>query len=145
RALQGRHAPAIDQAVLAEFIADGHLGRHIRRMRSLYAERQDIFISLCRRHLDGLLEVAQADAGMQVMGWLPPGVDDRAVADQLRAQGVVVAPLSVHYLGTPPERLGLVLGYSGFTERQMTAAIQKVANVLRGYDVQEKSLRLTPA
>lgn len=131
RALQGRHAPVIDQAVLAEFIAEGHLARHIRRMRSLYAERQAVFLRLCRTYLDGLLEIEPAEAGMQLMGWLPPGIDDRVVADQLRAQGVVVAPLSVHYISHPPERLGLVLGYSGFTERQMTAAIRKVADVLQ--------------
>jgi GntR family transcriptional regulator/MocR family aminotransferase len=117
--------------VLAEFIAEGHLARHIRRMRSLYAERQAVFLRLCRSHLDGLLEVEPAEAGMQLMGWLPPGVDDQMVATELRAQGVVVAPLSVHYIGARPERLGLVMGYSGFTERQMTAAIQKVATVLR--------------
>ena len=50
RALYGRHAPGIDQAVLAEFIAEGHLARHIRRMRRLYAERQAYFVQLCQRH-----------------------------------------------------------------------------------------------
>jgi GntR family transcriptional regulator/MocR family aminotransferase len=66
RALYGRHAPGIDQAVLAEFIADGHLARHIRRMRRLYGKRQAILVDLCHRHLAGLLEVAEAEAGMQL-------------------------------------------------------------------------------
>jgi GntR family transcriptional regulator/MocR family aminotransferase len=44
----GRHALGLDQAVLAEFVAEGHLGRHIRRIRRLYAKRQAIFVDLCR-------------------------------------------------------------------------------------------------
>lgn len=131
RALFGRHAPAIDQAVLAEFIAEGHLGRHIRRMRQLYAERQDVFVRLCREHLSGLLEVRPADAGMQLVGWLPEGVDDQELSDRLRQDGIVAAPLSIHYLGGPPTRRGLVLGFGGFDTRQVTDAVKRMAQVMR--------------
>jgi GntR family transcriptional regulator / MocR family aminotransferase len=133
RALYGRHAPALDQAVLAEFIADGHLGRHIRRMRRLYAERQASFVKLCRRHLAGLLEVHQADAGMQLIGWLPEGIDDRAASACLRQHGIVAAPLSAHYICELPERRGLVLGFGGFGEQQMTEATMRMADVLRDF------------
>jgi GntR family transcriptional regulator/MocR family aminotransferase len=34
-----RHAPLLEQAVLCDFIAEGHFGRHLRRMRQIYAER----------------------------------------------------------------------------------------------------------
>jgi GntR family transcriptional regulator / MocR family aminotransferase len=130
RALNGRHAPVIDQAVLAEFIAEGHLARHIRRMRSLYQERQEAFIALCRKYVPDVLEVEPADAGMQVMGWLPHGVDDQRVSERLRAEGVVTAALSVHCIGTPPERGGLVLGYTGFGARQMAEAMRIMARTL---------------
>jgi GntR family transcriptional regulator / MocR family aminotransferase len=133
RAVYGRHAPGIDQAILAEFIAEGHLARHIRRMRRLYAERQAILVELCHRHLAGLLEVEEADAGMQFVGWLPEGVDDQALAACLREHGIVAAPLSVHYLGEPPRRRGLVLGFGGSQERQMADAAKRMAEVIRGF------------
>jgi GntR family transcriptional regulator/MocR family aminotransferase len=132
RALYGRHAPAIDQAVLAEFIAEGHLARHIRRMRRLYAERQAILVGLCNRHLAGLLEVEEAEAGMQLVGWLPEGVDDQAISTRLRQHDIVAAPLSVHYLGEPPPRRGLVLGFGGYSERQMADATKRMGDIIRG-------------
>ena len=46
-----------DERILAEFIADGHLARHVRRMRRLYAERQAGFVRLCQQQLSGLLDV----------------------------------------------------------------------------------------
>jgi GntR family transcriptional regulator/MocR family aminotransferase len=42
RSFVDRHPPTLDQAILAEFISDGHFGHHVRRMRQLYAERMDI-------------------------------------------------------------------------------------------------------
>ena len=39
RAMVGRHSPSVEQAILTDFIEEGHFGRHIRRMRTLYAER----------------------------------------------------------------------------------------------------------
>ena len=131
RELYGRHAPSLDQAVLASFIAEGHLARHIRRMRRLYAERQAFFVRQCREHLSGLLDVAQVDAGMQLIGWLPEGVDDQAVSRCLGQHAIVTAPLSKHYLGELPTRRGLLLGFGGYDERQVADATARMAGVLR--------------
>src|SRR5205085_659815 len=40
RSVVDGHSPVSEQAVLDEFIADGHFARHIRRMRVRYGERQ---------------------------------------------------------------------------------------------------------
>src|SRR5260370_1921486 len=37
RTLTDRHPPTLDQAILAEFILDGHFGHHVRQMRQIYA------------------------------------------------------------------------------------------------------------
>ena len=46
-----RHAPLLDQAVLCDFITEGHFARHIRRMRELYAERLAVFLESSRSRL----------------------------------------------------------------------------------------------
>ena len=90
RALAGRHAPTLEQAVLAGFIAGGHFGRHIRAMRALYQERQAALVGAARAELEGLLEVAPSAAGMHLVGWLEPGTDDRAAAGRAAREGVEV-------------------------------------------------------
>ena len=69
-----RHAPLLDQAVLCDFITEGHFARHIRRMRELYAERVEVFSECMRRHLKGLLSVPEVEAGLQTVGWLEHGI-----------------------------------------------------------------------
>src|SRR5690606_27423865 len=49
RLLMDRHTPTADQHVLAAFINEGHLDRHIRRIRSVYADRRSYLIGLLNK------------------------------------------------------------------------------------------------
>jgi GntR family transcriptional regulator/MocR family aminotransferase len=129
RALSDLHSPLIDQVVLAEFISDGHFARHVRRMRTLYEERQQIFIAEAKKRLDGLLEVTQADAGMHLVGWLPKGVDDLKTSKKLAEHGLRAAPVSSYCVGKP-ERRGLLLGYTAFNEKQIKSGVKLLEKVL---------------
>jgi GntR family transcriptional regulator/MocR family aminotransferase len=46
-----RHAPLLEQAVLCDFITDGHFGRHLRRTREVYAERLSVLLEAGREKL----------------------------------------------------------------------------------------------
>lgn len=129
RALLDRGSPTLDQAVLADFIAGGHFGRHIRRMRTLYADRQAAMLDACARDLRGLLEVSPSDAGMHVVGWLPERCDDQMVSEEAAAQGIHVPPLSGYSI-RPPQRGALVLGYTCAPPRSLRAAARRLAGVI---------------
>lgn len=124
-----RQNPTFEQAVLTDFITEGHFGRHIRRMRMLYQERQEILIDAVRQHLDGRISVNPADAGMHMVGWLPEGANDRAIAARLRAAGVLVTSLSDYTL-KQKMRPGLVMGYTAYNKKQICAAVKKMAAIL---------------
>lgn len=128
RALADRHAPGIEQAILADFIAEGHFARHIRRMRACYAARQAALVA-ATAPLAGVLEVEAAAAGMHLVGKLPPGVDDIEVARRAAAAGIVAAPLSAYAL-RPLERGGLMLGYAAFDEATLRAAVERLRRIL---------------
>jgi GntR family transcriptional regulator / MocR family aminotransferase len=125
-----RHSPVIEQAVLADFIGEGHFARHMRRMRRLYAERQRLFVAIARRELGALMRVDESPAGMRLLGWLPPGVSDRRVAAEAARRGVTVVPLSSLRLGHAAEQ-GLLLGYAPFTATEMRRALRTLAEVVR--------------
>lgn len=129
RSLNDLHGPIGEQMALAAFISEGHFERHVRKMRTLYRERQEILIHEAKRHLAGGLEVAPADAGMHLIGWLPPGTDDRETSRRAREAGVRAAPLS-RYTRKPLERGGLLLGYTAFNESEIAAAMRKLAVVI---------------
>jgi GntR family transcriptional regulator / MocR family aminotransferase len=129
RALADRHPPGLSQALVTEFLAEGHFVRHVRRMRTLYAERQEALVSSARRAWAGWLEVAPADAGMHLVGWLPEGSDDRAVSRRAAAAGINAPPLSVYSRGASA-RPALLLGYSAVNCRKIVEGVRRLTTAM---------------
>lgn len=123
------HSPTVDQAVLADFINEGHFSHHLRRMRTLYAERQAVLLDAVQAELAGVLEIAPNETGMHVVAWLPAGVADRAVVEHLVAHGIYTRALSSECL-EPAPRGGLLLGYAALTPEQIRAGVRQMRAAL---------------
>ncbi len=130
RSLADRHSPSLDQAILTHFINEGHFTRHIRRMKKLYMERQALLVEAARRELQGALDVPPTPAGLHVVGWLDPKLDDRNVSQLAQQLGVDTPPLSVYRLQDRPLQ-GLVLGYAGIAPQEIETGMQRLARAIR--------------
>jgi GntR family transcriptional regulator/MocR family aminotransferase len=130
RAMVGRHSPSVEQAILTDFIEEGHFGRHIRRMRLLYAERQTLLINALQKECGDLLEVEPAAGGIQLVAWLPDGLDDVEVSREAAARGLETRPMSIFYAGKPP-RAGLELGYAAFNRNEIRKGAAQLSAVIR--------------
>ena len=125
-----RQPPGVDQAALAEFIADGRLERHIRATLQIYRGRYEALVNAIRQYGGGVLEVSENNGiGMYLVAWLPAGVDDRVAARIASSAGVDTVPLSnfaLHKL----RRTGLVLGYSAYSATAIREAAQRLCRAL---------------
>ncbi len=121
--------PPFYQAVLHDFIRDGHLARHLRRMRAIYAERRRVLVAALERELGDGVRVAGDLAGMHVVVLLPPGTRDREIALGALHRGLSVVPLSSCYAG-PGARPGLVLGYGTTRTSEIADAVRRLRAVL---------------
>ena len=131
RAAIDRQTSSFLQGVLADFITEGHYARHLRRMRGLYAERQEALVTAVREQLGGMLTVEPDPAGLHILAWLPLGVDDRRVAAAARRAGVEAYPLSTYRLDPPPDARGaLLLGYAAFDPAEIRRGVRKLATTL---------------
>jgi GntR family transcriptional regulator/MocR family aminotransferase len=130
RALADRHSPTVEQAILADFIAEGHFARHIRRMRTLYGARQAVLIDAVQREIGDGLTLAPANAGMHLVAWLPEGADDQHIARSLAEAGITAHPVSA-FIHSVALRPGLLLGYAAFSEDVLREGVARMANVLR--------------
>ena len=126
------HGGLLEQAVLTDFLREGHFTRHIRRMRQLYAERQNVLLETARAELGGLLDVAPADTGMHLLGWLPPGCDDGDAFARAAAHGVSTVPLSRLLLnpGGEGHRGALMLGYAAVPPDEIRRGVCALAAAL---------------
>ena len=126
-----QHPPLLEQAVLCDFITEGHFARHIRRMRELYAERLQVLLESAERELAGRLEISKIEAGMQTVGWLNDGVVAEEVAAAAAKRDVEVIPLSRYAFGRP-KREGLVLGFAAVAPKEIRRGVEELAAVLNG-------------
>src|SRR5258708_22673772 len=66
------------QAVLTDFIREGHFARHMRRMRMLYMERRRALVNAIQIQMGDMTEVIGAEAGRHLAVLLPRGTNDVA-------------------------------------------------------------------
>lgn len=130
RELADRQSAALPQYVLADFMREGHFGRHVRRMRTLYAERLEALLAAVARHGDGLLSTERGLGGMSRVLWLPPGVSDEALIPDLRAASLQCMPLS-NYRMQPSDPGGLVCGFTSIEPSALDHAIATLAGIVR--------------
>lgn len=116
--------PTFMQAVLADFIREGHFARHIRRMRAVYAERRDTLIMSIRHEIDATAEIVGAQAGMH-LAMVLKGIPDHEVAARAMRQKLWLAPLSSFYANKPIHR-GLVLGFGSTLPEEIPSAIRRL-------------------
>lgn len=118
-----RHAPVLEQAVLCDFITEGHFGRHLRRMREIYAERVSVLLESARSELAGLLAISDVEAGLQTAGWLRTGLEGPAMRAAAARRNVDVVPLSEYsHGGGIPE--GLQLGFAAIDPREIRRGVR---------------------
>jgi len=121
--------PAADaQATLAAFLAEGHFGRHVRRMRQLYARRRAALASALEQ-VFGADRVRLGAGGMQILLRLDDRADDLAAVAACHAAGLAPSPLSRAYAG-PRKRQGLLLSFTNLPPEQAPVLVQRLARAL---------------
>lgn len=124
-----RHAPLLEQLVLTEFITEGHFGRHLRRMREIYAERLSILMEEAQARLAGLLKISSVEAGLQTVGWLGEGLNAESVMTAAAERGIDVLSIDL-YTHAKFEKQGLQLGFAALEPREIRRGVRELAIVL---------------
>lgn len=121
------------QAVLADFMNEGHFASHVRRMRLLYAERRLLLQQAIKQHFGEAFEICGGEAGLHLALRLPDHCDDHAISQRAKQIGIIARPLSGYYLAETPEaarQKGLILGYAFVPEEEIGPAFAQLAGVI---------------
>jgi GntR family transcriptional regulator / MocR family aminotransferase len=116
--------PVVEQLALADFLERGELDRHLRRTRAVYRGRRDRLVEALARHLPEA-EPAGIAAGLHMVVRLPPGTDEPAVLETVRARGIGLYGLSEHSIAEAPP--ALLLGYGRIAEPAIEGGVQELA------------------
>src|SRR6266536_1041402 len=119
------HLPA--QAALARFIADGWFARHIRSMRTVYAERHQLVTDGLRRQFAGHLEVIPSAIGLHLAATartLTTAQIEEALS-RAAITGVDAQPLAPFGLSAPGPP-GLVIGYGAIPTDRIPEGLHRL-------------------
>ena len=121
--------PTCVQAVVAEFIDEGHFASHLRRMRKIYAERHDVLCDAAQRRLAGMLDIVPSKSGLHTIGHLRRGLSELAVSKAADLANITASPIARFSLAPVPVR-GLVLGFGAVRPAAIAAGVETLARVL---------------
>jgi len=119
------HGSAIAEQALTDFIVEGRLASHVRRMRRVYEARRRTLLGVLASGPPGLVTAMPSVAGLHVAVRLGGGLEATSLAARLLERGVGVEPLQKYAsLGEHHDKLGL--GYGAVA----TADVEPAARIL---------------
>jgi GntR family transcriptional regulator / MocR family aminotransferase len=110
-----RDRPVLNQAILADFMTQGHFARHIKRMRKLYEGRRAALAAALLEVFEGRIDLQLQGGGMHLLARFPGCESDVDLAERATARGLFPNPLSLwrvdHDCGQ-----GLLLGFTNIPQ-----------------------------
>jgi GntR family transcriptional regulator/MocR family aminotransferase len=120
----------LEQAVMTDFIDGGHLSRHVRRMREIYASRHAALIEASRRYLAGVLDVQNVHCGLYTAAYLKNAMSSGEAEKAAFTAGVDTLSLDRFTLSVPDPK-GLLLGFASFNGSAIREGARRLARALR--------------
>jgi GntR family transcriptional regulator / MocR family aminotransferase len=121
-------SPFINQHALAAFIAEGHLARHIRKMRAVYSRRRRLLLDGLQCDFADWLYPIPSFAGLHIAAVLKNSKDAQEIVERAREVGVGVGTVGRYCLGKEDIQ-GLVFGYGAITERSIIDGLARVRQI----------------
>ncbi|NIE75665.1 PLP-dependent aminotransferase family protein [Pantoea sp. Ap-967] len=135
RALAVRHSEVGTQCVMAQFMAQGHFQRHIRRMRKAALSRRNVLKAGWPVDVPGLGAMPEVAAGLHVKVAVDNYAREQELVARAEAVGVEVNPLSSYWLEDSEVavdgRAGLVLGFAAVPEGEIAEALMRLRKAWR--------------
>ena len=123
------HSTTLPQRVLTTFIAEGHMARHLTKMRGLYQRRCERLVQSLNQHCQGLMTPFAPAAGLHLIALLHEPSDDLSLPKDCAAEGVAISDLQDCWVHRPRWPM-IGLGFGGIEDVDIDAGVQRLKQVL---------------
>jgi len=123
------HSDAVTQAVLAAFIREGHLVRHVRRMRTLYGERRQALVEGFDTLAPWLMPIP-SEAGLHMAARIRDPAQATRILALVREHAPGAQSIAEYAMG-PLETPAITFGYGVIDADEITARIAALRAALR--------------
>ncbi|OCQ97705.1 aspartate aminotransferase [Nostoc sp. MBR 210] len=126
--LADRQCSLLEQYALTDFITEGHLERHIRRMRSLYDGRRQTLVQSLSEHFGDKIKILGENAGMHLMVKFNTKLSDDEIVQRAALAGVNIGAASLQYLKDSPGS-EFIFGYAELSHQKIQEGVRRLAQV----------------
>lgn len=125
------HTPSLEQLILARFIEEGYLDRHILKMKKVYKKRRDCLVQSLKEAFADQVKIIGNSTGLHLVAEFK-GVDfTPSLLHQIENNGVKVYPVHEHALDKRKYMQQIILGYGNLTEVQIADGVKRLSDILK--------------
>ncbi len=123
------HSPTIEQVILARFIKDGHLEKHVVKMRKLYKKKRDFLIGCLKKEFGDLIEILGASTGIHLVVKFNFKFPQK-ILNEIKNKGVNIFSVEKHALIKGKHNNKLIFGYGNLTDTELAEGVKLLRNVI---------------
>ncbi len=127
--LSTNQPPVRFQAALANFISQGFLGRHLRRMKALYNQRRQALLQAIKLHIPNA-NVRGSSVGLHIVISVDSEQSDAELVKAARDKGVAIESTRRYYLKRPPKG-EFILSFSELNDEGIEEGVKRLAEVFK--------------
>ncbi|MBE9207654.1 PLP-dependent aminotransferase family protein [Nostoc sp. LEGE 06077] len=127
--LADRQCNLLEQYALTDFISEGHLERHIRRMRSLYDGRRQTLVQSLFQYFGEKIEILGENAGMHLMVKFNTQLSDDEIVQRAALAGVNIGAAYPQYLKDSPGS-EFIFGYAELSNQKIQEGVRRLAEFI---------------
>ncbi len=130
KSLIERDYPLIEQSALADFIAEGHLERHIKRTRPVYAKRRAALVQALTKSFRQRATFPSSAAGTQMLVRFDDSFNHHAIISAALKLDVSLVGTEAYYSSAHPEN-EFLMGFAHIAENRINDSIEALAKELQ--------------
>ncbi len=117
-----------EQYTLYKFIEQGHLEKHINRMRNYYRVQRDTVLSCIKKQKNfNKTTIKEENSGLHFLLEVNTDLTDEELIQNAKANGIVISCLSQYsYLEENATKHTIVINYSGVREKDIPEAVERL-------------------
>lgn len=120
------HTPSMDQLILARFIDEGHLERHIMRMKKIYKKRRDLLIHCLKTTFSNNIKIRGYSTGLHLIVEWKECHFSKEILNEIEAFGVKIYPVEDHSIEKGQHYNRIILGFGHLTNEEIEEGVTRL-------------------
>lgn len=120
------HSPTTEQVILARFIQEGYLEKHITKMRKVYKNNREIFIHCLKEEFGDRIKVTGFSTGLHLIAQFENITFSNDVLTCIKKNKVKVYPVEDHAFVKGHHNDKLIFGYGYLKPSEMQEGIKRL-------------------